>query len=83
MLGCTQPSARSPRFEYGVAELRQEILRRAPRQPTSDLVIPFEIDAEAIEKARRIVVRRSGGLSPAEPHAAPGTYRSHAPSFAR
>jgi transglutaminase-like putative cysteine protease len=61
LLGCTQSSARTPRLEYSAAELRQEILRRAPRQPISDLIIPFEIDAEAIEKARRVAMRRSGG----------------------
>jgi tetratricopeptide (TPR) repeat protein len=61
MLGCTQSSARPPRLDYSVAELRQEILRRAPRQPISDVIIPFEIEAEAIEKARRVALRRSDG----------------------
>jgi transglutaminase-like putative cysteine protease len=60
-LGCTQSSSKAPRLEYGAAELRQEILRRAPGQPISDIIVPFEIDADAIEKAHRAALRRSGG----------------------
>jgi tetratricopeptide (TPR) repeat protein len=60
MLGCNPSGARAPRLEYGAAELRQEIQRRAPRQPISDIIVPFEIEAEAIEIARRVVLRRTG-----------------------
>ena len=60
-LGCAQSSARTPQLEFTPAELRQEILRRAPHQTAPDVVIPFEVGAEAIEKARRVALRQSGG----------------------
>jgi tetratricopeptide (TPR) repeat protein len=60
-LGCAQSGPRTPRFEYSATELRHEILLRAPRQPASDVIVPFEVESDAIERARRVVLRRSGG----------------------
>jgi tetratricopeptide (TPR) repeat protein len=43
------------RLVYTPNELRAEVARRAPDLPADSLVIPFEVDAEQIDKASRVV----------------------------
>ena len=53
--GCTTTSA--SRLSYGVSELRDELAARLPDVPREELVIPFEVDASTVGRARALAGR--------------------------
>ena len=60
LLGCATPT----RIEWSPDAMREEVRRRSPDVLFEEIVVPFEVEPEPVQKARRVV--RGGKFRDAE-----------------